>query len=756
MRTKPEIEQAHLHRVLYRWARRATIGAVILGPWLFGGAPRWAALALCLITSVGAGCWLLSLVLRRQPDVRGAGPGLLLLLLLAFGALQTCPLPAPVVATLNPFAARTVADSWQRLQELNVRELLPDLALPATMPATLSIAATQTCEGLCLLASYVAVVLVLANAIRRWRHVERIARMLVGSACILAVLSLIHKFTGSRKIFWVHIPRYGGSIFGPFTNRNHFAAHMNMAFGIGLGLFFTGWREGGLHRLRGWRRKMQWLSHKRASGLILLGFALMLIGGAACMTLSRGGVASLAAGLAAVALLRSTRRRRRRRRNSALTAAAWLIVAAVIWLGWEPLIARFGTIVAYAADPFRHARVTAAGDTLGIFGACPLVGCGFGAFQHIFPYFQSPPVQFGHWLHCHNDWVQALAEGGLLGCILLFAAILATVAVARSHLPSARTHAKLFADGLVMGLVAIALHSFSDYSLHKPANALLLCALCGMLLAVCHMREESAAAPPAGGMPRQLAWLRRQSTARLLAPWVRVGALLVLLALVPLTRSLYRRLTGQLAFARFLYLERLARRSSHPTDVRNAVTRASREADLFLSRCPADAVALRDIAATCFRWGRDQRIDGPTRAQLAHRAIRAAAVSVGATPTNYLAWLWLGRAYTLLGFWDEADLCLQRARALAAPGLPVRLFLTPAGARDSARPSPQAGTVESRSTSSTPMPAARHFASRCRSAKRAAATRTAGAHATVRAREAENAESAQAPAKAARPPQTRG
>ena len=89
-----------------------------------------------------------------------------------------------------------------------------------------------------------------------------------------------------------------------------------------------------------------------------------------------------------------------------------LVAAAVVWTGWKPVVERMGSLADVARDPVGNSRYAATMSTWSMFQAAPALGCGFGAFQHVFPRFQDPRIQFGRWLHAHNDWVQLLAEGG--------------------------------------------------------------------------------------------------------------------------------------------------------------------------------------------------------------------------------------------------------------------------------------------------------------------------------------------------------
>ena len=73
---------------------------------------------------------------------------------------------------------------------------------------------------------------------------------------------------------------------------------------------------------------------------------------------------------------------------------------------------------------------------------------------------------------------------------------------------------------------------------------------------------------------------------------------------------------------------------------------------------------LREAGAACFRLALERRLSAEIRLRLAEKAIQAEAAAVSAAPSDYLPWLWLARAEAQLGQWDEAELCVDRARAL--------------------------------------------------------------------------------------------
>ena len=658
-------------------ARWLVAAAVILAVWLFGAAEPWAYLLITGVAGVGIAFWLLALLCARRPDVRAAGVGFVLLLLGLFVAFQALPLPPAVAAAISPFSAHIQQDAARVLRETHA---VPGNEMPdgtAAVPATISVAPGATWRSLLLFIAYAGTFLVMANSIRRWGHVRHIAAALVVSGYLLAILAIVHKLSGSDRIFWFYTPRYGGNIFGPFSNRNHFGAHMNMLFGVALGLFLSTSRLGEALGWPNWRDRLAWLSTRRASQVALSGLAVMLMGGAVCFSLSRGAIASLLASLGVLAVVVMRRRGASGNIVPAATAAVLLVVAGVVWLGVDPVLQRLATLRDVLHDPLNDFRVVVTRDTLQLFGASPLWGCGFGAFEHAFPVFQTPSLEW-RWLHAHNDWVQLLAEGGIIGAGLFLTAMLLWLRQVGRHFASASPRADLFDLGLMVGLISIALHSMADYSLHKPANALLLATLAGVAVAVVRLASERRAADNdadsvygeasrGGGEPGGAGGKIRVLTVRALA----LGLLVVL---VLLSVSVGTELRGELAFKRFMLLKDVSERARGTPAYRATLGGACVEADEMLAFDRDDPDALREASAVLLMLVRDREADPGVREQLAPRALATAVLATRAAPSDYLTWSWLARLAAMSGAWDEADLYLEQARRLVSTHQSLGMF----------------------------------------------------------------------------------
>ena len=490
-----------LHRKLKGFSRTVVLAAVVAAPWLFASADPWAYLLVCMTVTAGVAAWLLSFFGDPRPEVRVPALVCALLALLAFLCVQMAPMPNGIVKAVSPISADAEMKRVELFRKIGATEFLASDAtlrsssLRSTRPVddarplAISASSAGTRRSLYLLVAYVGVFLVMGNVFAEWSQLRKAANVIAISSFIMVVIALMHKLSGADGILWFYTPRFGGSIFGPFTNRDHFALHMNMAFGLTLGLLLAASRASEIRMLHTWRERIAWLSSGKASQVALLGFAAMLMGAAVCLTLSRGGITSLAASLGIVGTLVGLRSGVPSR-GRVIIAVVLLIGSAVVWLGWQPVMERLGSLFDVARDPMKDTRAIAALDTLRMFWAFPVLGCGFGSYQHVFPIFQSPSIQVGRFWHAHNDYAQLLAEGGLVGTLLFGVAVGIFLRTLWKRLPAATTRGGLMAGGLAVGIIAVALHSFVDYGLHKPANGFLFATLCGMSLSAVYLRHS--------------------------------------------------------------------------------------------------------------------------------------------------------------------------------------------------------------------------------------------------------------------------
>jgi O-antigen ligase len=112
-------------------------------------------------------------------------------------------------------------------------------------------------------------------------------------------------------------------------------------------------------------------------------------------------------------------------------------------------------------------------DTWHIFLDHPVVGTGLGTLQQVFPPYDT--LYDGRIVnHSHNDYLELLAEAGILGalCAAGFLVVLLLESLKGLENLGSSFNSALNLSGLV-GCCGILVHSLVDFNLHIPANALL-------------------------------------------------------------------------------------------------------------------------------------------------------------------------------------------------------------------------------------------------------------------------------------------
>src|SRR5580692_5174122 len=218
----------------------------------------------------------------------------------------------------------------------------------------------------------------------------------------VSLFAILQHFTFNGKLYWVRELKYGGIPFGPYVNRNHFAGLMEVLIPPGLAI--------------------QILGAERRDQLPLVTLFTMLPIGALFLSASRGGIIGFAAEVALLVILIVARRREKK----VLVAGAVVLTLAVIlvsWLGIGRALERFATYQKLETSEGR--RMEMVHDSFRIFQDHRISGTGLGTLQEVFPLYET--LYDGLVVnHSHNDYVEALAETGLIGglCGLVFLVLL--------------------------------------------------------------------------------------------------------------------------------------------------------------------------------------------------------------------------------------------------------------------------------------------------------------------------------------------
>ncbi len=258
---------------------------LIWPPFAFGAVHPWAFAALEIHIALLVVARMLRAVVSRQPlrTVACTGPDIALwctwlstLLLLVTLVLQLLPMSPKLLYHLS----RPTYDIYHLFH--------PDW--PHTR-VTLSLHPYATTLGLMKALAYIGLFAFTVEHLRTQHHIRQAIWVITVTATIVAIIGICQHFAGLSAIYGWRDASYA-HFFGPFLNRNHFAAYQVMAILIGLGFWAA-------------------LSHRQRHPLtriappllFLLLFALAIMTGALVLTLSRGGILSLFVGLSLFVLL---------------------------------------------------------------------------------------------------------------------------------------------------------------------------------------------------------------------------------------------------------------------------------------------------------------------------------------------------------------------------------------------------------------------------------------------------------------------
>lgn len=435
---------------------------IALGTLAFGAVYPWAYLPLFAVAA------LIGLVGLRHGIRREVRPlALSLLLLLAAVAVQLLPVPRPVLDAVSPRAA-TILGGFSVAFAGGAAERVPVSIDPRnTQVAALALGAF----GLYLLG--------LTGSLGR-SSLRRIPLALAMFAVPLALFGILNREYGNYRVYWVWEPQnpVGAAVFGPFINRNHFGGWMLMTVCVMVGSLFGQIERAS--RERGGRRqtRLAWLSSAEANSILMMGAAVIVGVVSLFWTLSRSAITGFAASTVAFAWLAYTRRRLGATlRAVTLTALGALLLTGIAWRGTDLLVRRFQD------DSSLVSRLDAWRDGWAVVRDFPLMGTGLNTYSDAMLFYQTRNRDF-HLAQAHNDYLQLLAEGGLLVAIPAALAIVVFARAVRRNLRAARGEARGYwiRAGAAVGLLAMAVQEVFEFSLQMPANTLLFCTLAAMTL----------------------------------------------------------------------------------------------------------------------------------------------------------------------------------------------------------------------------------------------------------------------------------
>lgn len=316
--------------------------------------------------------------------------------------------------------------------------------------------------------------------VTRRRSILFLFNLLIVNATLLACFSLVQRLAGFKAIYGVWQTQVSYFV-GPFIYKNHAGAYFNLLIAITAALALY-------HYLRTARTL-----DKSTPSLVYL-FMGLLMGATVFISYSRAASFLLIVYVVLLGVFLLVERIRNPRSGShpAINFALLGLMGVFLWVGvsslklekaWERAQALFEKDRTSSVEY----RAIAAKATMEMAADAPWSGHGQGSFRFVFPAYQiRHPEIVGStngqirlfWAHAHNDYVEALAELGILGLIPLagMAAVWVVYLIRRSFW----RYPPIWV--LIAGMAVTAAHCWVDFQSHNPAIFVTWCFLLPCLI----------------------------------------------------------------------------------------------------------------------------------------------------------------------------------------------------------------------------------------------------------------------------------
>jgi O-antigen ligase/tetratricopeptide (TPR) repeat protein len=507
---------------------------LIFTPLAFGTVHKWSLAVMEVLAFAIFFLHLIQVTLRRRGNGSSepkefrpkrerlsllAGLGIFWSLLILLALFQMLPLPQALLEAISPATLAT----WQ-----NFGNSPPN----AFHSISLHIDATRR-EITCCLA-YAAVFLVIAGHFRTKEQITSLLKTLLSMSAFLMAVALTQKMTWNGRMLWFYpVSEYlksGSGIWGPYVNRDHFAGYLEMVIPLGIG--FLLYRLPRIPELPGtpWRvRLARFLASDHMTACSVLFVLVLAMSAVLFSTFSRGGILAYGGSLLMLAFLCS-KRRSLKRRALPLAILALVVLVTVVFSSWDRLEDRFS-----ALERDHVSRLEVWQDAIRIVQDYPVLGTGLGTFKNGFMRYQRS-MSRSLFDHAHNDYLELATDTGIVGFLIGMGLVVYFFwNVLRRWRKKHSMFGKCIGLGGMGSICAIAVHSFVDFNLHIPANALLLTVIVSMTYVSLFILSESKGRAEAPGAADGIAKTESvgipSSNLKRTLPWVAAILLLAFLLL---------------------------------------------------------------------------------------------------------------------------------------------------------------------------------------------------------------------------------
>lgn len=263
-----------------------------------------------------------------------------------------------------------------------------------------------------------------------YRFLFKLVNSIIIISFFIAVFGIIQKFSWNGKIYWtIEKP---GSHFGPYINYDHYAGYMEMCIFLAMANFLIRITNSSLAHIKKLKDKIIWFSSAEANKTLIYLFMIIVMATSLFLTTSRGGIMSFVMAFIvfyAVSIL-SISRHKRNRLLVATLALLLLAFVMILWVGPEETVDRFMIVKTLVRSLIGEKAVLSEirphmwKDTINLIKDFPVFGTGLGTYFTIYLKYRTFPAHYGLLIYAHNDYLQLVAEMGVIGLAFIMAFLL--------------------------------------------------------------------------------------------------------------------------------------------------------------------------------------------------------------------------------------------------------------------------------------------------------------------------------------------
>lgn len=429
------------------------IGILILSPFPLGSNRPWAWSVLAAVSFVLLFIYLFQYGRGkiRPPEITKEIKFVcfILCLWLLFQLMQIIPLPLEIVQKISPLT-------------IDVKQ-----SLGINLNSLLAISIDKTNSGYEFIKSawYAAIFALTIFLVQSRDRLRNVLMAIVVTGVVQAVIGLTMAFLDQQFVRSSIDPNYFSQVTGTFVNRNHFAGLMNMSIAAAIGLLIAvGLRE--KRRIHRDKHQHHWQSRMLDWRIYLvLYLCVMLV--AMLFSQSQGALLSFSAMIIIVMCSTLIMKVELKSFYNNYKIPIIVVFLIVVFSSAELLVSKFTSL-----DTEVGARLQIWANTIKIVEDFWIAGVGTGNFQYIYPLYDDGSVTLKiH--HAHNDFLELLAEQGVVGFSLLAIVILFWVKnILFVFLKSKSIKQNAYSIASLMAITGLLCHALVDFNFRIPSNVM--------------------------------------------------------------------------------------------------------------------------------------------------------------------------------------------------------------------------------------------------------------------------------------------